>query len=319
MGNVEFPHKGIETWVNSAGRVVRLHYSADPDKTAEWAERERAGMTDPGRYRQEYEIDFSATLGQRVFLLHEEATLETWFPIPESWTRYFALDPHPAVPHAFLWCAVDPHGTRWYYRELWPSKICGLGGNAPSDDHRHTIREYLEVVRWLESKENPDNDGKDERIFKRVIDYAARAMGKGTTDDPEQPNFQQRYEAIGRELGLEMTFEDAKKDLGVGIEQVNEGLMPRPVLDAARDEYVHRSQIRIFQDKCPELVWELRNNRWRSLGPAQAEFQDHSGQIIEKRKHMTDNLRYIEMARPEYVAAVKRRSTWRPIVRGINY
>src|SRR5919108_776291 len=92
MANVEFPHKGIETWVNRHGiRVLRLHYSADPEKDAAWAERERAGMTDQARYRQEYEIDFAATLGQRVFMLHDEATLEKSFLIPESWTRYFAL------------------------------------------------------------------------------------------------------------------------------------------------------------------------------------------------------------------------------------
>src|SRR6267142_3230830 len=183
MSSVEYPHTGIETWMTNRNiRVVRLHYTADPQKDKAWAERERIGMTDPGPYRQEYEIDFAGTLGQLVFGLHEPATLEESFIIPESWTRYFALDPHPAVPHAFLWCALDPYGNRWYYRELWPSKISGLSGSLPTDDNRHTIREYIETIRWLESKDNPQNDGKEERIFKRVIDYAARAMAHDAHD-----------------------------------------------------------------------------------------------------------------------------------------
>lgn len=112
---IEFPHAGMETWVNSHGiRIMRLHYSADPEKTAEWAAAQKAGMTDPARYRQEYEIDFSATLGQLVYILHDEATLCNSRPLHPNATKYFSLDPHPRAPHAFLWCAVEPDGTRVY-------------------------------------------------------------------------------------------------------------------------------------------------------------------------------------------------------------
>ncbi len=47
--------------------VIRLHYTADPDKrSAEWLEEARAGM-DAARFAQEYEIDYTALRGKRVF------------------------------------------------------------------------------------------------------------------------------------------------------------------------------------------------------------------------------------------------------------
>lgn len=51
-------------------KVIRLHYSADPFKTPEWAEKEAAKYSG-GRtsllWRQEYEIDFNAGSGELVF------------------------------------------------------------------------------------------------------------------------------------------------------------------------------------------------------------------------------------------------------------
>lgn len=39
--------------------------------------------------------------------------------IKESWTRYFAIDPHERTPTACLWLAVDPHENHYIYDELW--------------------------------------------------------------------------------------------------------------------------------------------------------------------------------------------------------
>ena len=199
---VEFPHAGMQSWTNPNGiRILQLHYSADETKgggekipvpelgmsLSPWAFGQYQSMTDKAMYRQEYEIDHGAKLGTLLYQLVEEATLERSFPIPTNWTRYYGLDPHPMVPHASLWLAVDEWGDGWIYRELWPSRIYGRPGNVPEDDNRFTIREYVETVQWLESAENPKNEGKAETIAKRVIDYAARAFGKGTSDDGEQP------------------------------------------------------------------------------------------------------------------------------------
>lgn len=344
------PYPGIETHWNPKGIfVAQLHYSADPQKAlgektfvpeinkwlSPWALAQFNQMSE-AMYRQELEIDFAAKLGSPMFALDEEATLCDSFPVPAHWTWYHALDPHPRVPHAHLWAAVDPHGEVYMAMELWPSKVYGVPGNIPEDDNRHSIKEYCETAFWMESGKherirvgeneydgNPANE-KRLNVRARIIDYAARGMGQGTIDDPEQPNFQQRYENRSEEVGkahnvdYRWVFEDAKKDRDVGIELVNEWLKPREVETASG--WKKKSKVHIFRDKCPELIWELKNNRYKQLTPQQAEISDPLAKAVQKRNHMTDALRYLLMANPEYVAPVSRVvSTHRPIHSGVSY
>ena len=337
---MDFPYPGIQVHQNTYGMtIVRLHYSADPNKTQVWAEKERQTMTDPAMFQQEYEIRFDATLGQRVFhQFDEEACLEQSRPIPQDWTRYFALDPHPGVPDASLWAAVDQHGELWVYREFWPSKIYGKPNrNIPEDDNPTPTRDYTEVIKWLElgvndtsdfntprGKEsqsgNPFNVNGSEHIYTRVIDYAARGFGSDK-DNPEAMNFQKRYEKHMDELGLDNPrFDDAVKDLDVGIEAVNEWLKPRLVEDMSKPgNWLKKSKLHILKDKCPELIIQLRENRKERLSPLQAETKDPTGRPMKKRNHLTDCLRYIVMANPVYVGSSSPRSTWSPIYEGISY
>lgn len=312
--NVEFPHQGVQTWRNPHGiSIFRLHYSADPDKSAEWAAKQKAAMTNAADYEQEYEINFSAKLGTLIYQLHDEAALESSFPIPRDWTRYFALDPHPVVPHAGLWLAADKWGDYWAYRELWPSKIYGQRGNVPEDDNRYSIKQYVETVQWLESKENPENQGQDEDIYARVIDYAARAMGQGFFDEKPEYNFQKRFEELGG-----WNFKDCIKDNQAGPEKVNEWLKPRDV-EQEDGSFKPKSKLHIFQDRCPELIHELKTNRFQQLTPVMAERSDPSGKAQSKRNHVTDCLKYLAMSEPEYIPDRKIRSNWKPIAPGVNY
>lgn len=340
---------GLTYWKNQHGiSVLRLHYTADPEKGAgettyveeidrelpPWALKEFKGMPDPNAYLQEYEIDFGATSGKHIYRLEKEATLVHSRDLPDEGTDYFALDPHPRVPFASLWGRVDRWGDLWIYRELWPSVVCfryengilrGRKGNIPEHDFQHSIREYIETIWWLESEKNPQNKGKSTPIRKRVIDYAARAFGKGTQDDPEQDNFQQRIERhaadIRREKGDDwrMEFEDAKKGHEVGYREVNAWLKPREVRDAKEDKWIKRSKILICQDRCPELIYQLETNRHKKLTPLQAETQDPSGDVIKKRNHLTDDLQYMVTANPVYRVAEARPDDYMPPVPGLSY
>jgi hypothetical protein len=311
---IEFPHPGISTWKNQHGiAIFRLHYSADPDKTPEWAEAQRKAMTSEADYRQEYEIDFGAKSGTLVYQLHPEATLESSFPIPPAWTRYCALDPHPVVPHAFLWLAVDKWGDAWCYRELWPSRVYGAPGSVPENDNRYSIKQYVETIQWLESAENPENQGQDEDIFTRVIDYAARAMGQGFDNTDPTMNFQKRYEELGG-----WRFQDSIKDNQAGPEKVNEWLKPRDI-EQPDGTFKPKSRLHIFEDKCPELVHELKTNRFQLLTAIMADRADPSGKPVPKRNHLTDCLKYLLMADPVYVKRVPLANNWKPMFAGINY
>lgn len=322
--------RGVKVWRNEFGiTIFRLHYESDPAKAAgepifvpelgmslsPWAKGEYDRMLDKDRYRQEYEIDFGARQGALIYHLDEEATLEQSFPIPHDWTRIWTIDPHPRKPDASLWGAVDRWNDLWIYRELWPSKIYDKAGNVPEDDNRVTIPEYTEAVLLLESEDNPENQGKREKIYKSVIDYAARAFGQGTSDDPEQPNFQQRYEQAFREFGHPRYFEDAKKDRSVGEDMVNDWLRPMTV-DGQKKSRVH-----IFADKCPELVRQLRTNRHKMLTDAQAAVQDPGAARVDKRNDLADCIRYKVMSNPEYVEDrdPETLSDWEPRTEGIGY
>ena len=81
-----------------------------------------------------------------------------------------------------------------------------------------------------------------------------------------------------------------------------------------------RSRLHIFADRCPELVYELKNNRRQTLTPLQAERVDPTGKPVMVRKHMTDNLLYMCMANPQYVGPPRpREDRWKPATEGIAY
>jgi hypothetical protein len=317
---VETPLRGVEEWRTDRGLFCRIHYSADPAKTPTWAEEKKKTWISPAMWSQEMEIDADALAGQLVFPnFKRELTVCEPFPIPHEWTRYFAIDPHPRTPHAFLWLAVSPFGQHFAYREYWPSRLYGLHGDLPEDEELHTIPEYVGVVKWLEGdlewhapgetktlrdqEDGPidlfapggfaDNGGKKEHIYRKIMDPYGRAVALDRIDGKEgEVTFWDRY----KDLGLDC--EPAVKDWHSSTNLVNELLRPHKWSMAGGIE--EQSVIRIF-NTLPELILELETNRYPKLTPNMASKNDPSDTPLPKRKHLSDLLRYIEMSRPIYV------------------
>ena len=84
-------------------------------------------------------------------------------------------------------------------------------------------------------------------------------------------------------------------------------------------EKKQKSKIHIFRDKCPELVWQLKNARRQMLTPAQQETKDPTGKPVEVRMHMADCFRYLEMSNPVYFRPEAQKDTWKPRTDGIAY
>jgi hypothetical protein len=327
----DFP--GITEWDNPNGiHIFRLHYTADPEKgegekqfvedenlwLSPWAKKQYDGFTSKRSFFQEIDIDFSAKSGALIYQLEDRATLEPLSALPADGTDYYFLDPHPRVPHAHLWIRVDRWGDAWAFRELWPSKIYGQPGSTPEDDNRYRIRDYIETVKYVESAEHPKNHGKALNIYKRVIDYAARGF-YGTTDDEDQRSVQRRYEEESQKVGYPLTFADAIKDVDAGIEAVNEWLKPR-LVEGADGAFSGKSRLHIVESECPELIWELRNNRFENLTPVMLEKRDPSPKPIAKRNHLTDLLKYACLCGLDYVRPTKKGiSTWKPLHPGVAY
>ena len=114
--------KGLTVEENLNGfTVLRLHYSADPDKDYKWAEEARKGyLTDI--WNQEMELDFTKATGRRVFPefkrdLHIKEVV--FNPLETVWRGWDFGYHHPAV----VWFQVDADDSPIILAELLGSEV----------------------------------------------------------------------------------------------------------------------------------------------------------------------------------------------------
>jgi hypothetical protein len=123
--------RGVRGWRTGEGwLVLRLHYSADPERTtAEWLADQVRGYRGgfEGRdWRREMEIDFSAYKGEPVHAGFDasDSVRETRYrpdlPLWRGWDFGYR---HPAVVFAQLHpaTATAPNGTLAYLHEIYPT------------------------------------------------------------------------------------------------------------------------------------------------------------------------------------------------------
>jgi len=126
-----------------------------------------------------------------------------------------------------------------------------------------------------------------------------------------------------RELRMRRpSFVDAIKDRDSGMDRVNAGMKAREV--EINGKWVPKAPIHIFESDgkgggCPELILQLRTNRWQQLTSKQMETHDPSSQPVQKRNHMTDLIRYHEMSEPRFIQVGSVKDDWEPIGEGVNY
>lgn len=320
IGKMPLLPKGCDEWKEEHGyQILKIHYSADPSKTQTWADAQKKKSPSENTFRREFEIDHYAGSGSVMYPEFVKAIhVCSPFPVPHEWTRYQGIDPHKRRPHAFLWMAVDPQGDHWYYREYWPSRIYGKKGDTPEDDKLYTVDEYAKAVLWMEGPEVKyfapggfaDNQFKAEKIRQRIMDTHGKAIFTTTVAGKDEPEtFWERYQKN------KIRCKEAVKDIGSGRDKVGERLHPRETMHA--DGPKQEAIIHIF-DTLPELIHELRTGRFPSLTPSQAERQDPTEKELQKRKHMLDLIRYIEMEDPTYVEP-RRNYSVQPLEEGISY
>ena len=321
--NAISPPKGCGYYSSSRGiDVARIHYTADPLKTPAWASTLKEQAVSEQMFMQEMEIEANAQSGAKLFpKFNREYTVVEPFPIPHDWTRYMAGDPHPRVPHAWLWMAVSPYDDFFVYREYWPSKVYAKRGSIPEDDDSFEIDDYAKAIKFMESSASTvfgvnglaDNGGKDEKIHRRIMDYTAKAwMAEITKGKQGNVSFWDSYRKQG------IVCDECEKDTEASIDIINTKLRPRTVIgpDGKKRE---QSQILIF-NTCPELIFELDTNRFPALTPHQQEIKDPSDKPMQKRRHLSDNLRYLMLSRPTYLDPNRPRlKPVKKIAKGVSY
>ena len=291
--------RGISTRTTGIGfHVMRLHYSADPDKDPAtengrvWIEQARAGMSD-ARWRKEFEIDYGALSGQLVFPEFDRSThVVPCFKLnPDDWTVLMACDPHPRTPHAFLWLAVNREGEMVVPFSWWPQSYVRA-------DFHATVKHYVEGVKAVEAYLR-------RKVYTRVMDCA----GKGMNADEER-NYFDAYRDAG------MYFQEAKKNRDLsGFELINAGLLPTTFV--VGDEKKSKPRLTIMEEN-DEFVWQMSHLRfaeWRG----NVIDKDPPEKVQEKRRHLVDCLAYVLLHRPRFVNRRPNVRTWQPICEATGY
>lgn len=300
------PCKGMMMRRTVAGLpVVRLHYSALPFATTEWAERERAKYTSQSYWDLEMEIKYDAMSGQRVYpefdpVVHVIPDEE----VPRRGCRYMSIDPHPRTPHAMLWLLIDKFSDWYIYRELWPSTVYGEPRNIKDSesDNQFTIREYAETIAFLEGNKvewkNAEEDDEygiyrrvgGERIIDRFMDQAGKGfMASGESQVEE--TYASRYDRFGIQCSdpykIHKSGEDAIHALLKLRRHDLRGLWPRLHVAAS----------------CRELSLELQKYRYK-MTRASADDKELKQEGVEARSHQIDNLRYLATANISYIPSL---------------
>lgn len=292
--------KGISQRTTSLGyRILRLHYSADPDKdpaTPEgkvWYEESRKGMSD-ARWRQEHEIDYGALGGQLVFPEFDESVHVQPSRLPlreETSTVLLACDPHPRTAHAFVWVAVNPEGELAVVWSWWP-------------EERHK-KERMVTSTYAETLKRLDEDLKPRR---RLMDVAGRSFNAD-----EEKSYFDKY----RESGI--IFQPAKRNRDlVGFDAINEALKLAPY--TVGEETVQRPRLTIWRG-CGDndkLAHQLKTLRFREF-KGNVTDKDAPEEPEQKARHLVDCLLYILLEKPRFIDPTPQRSTFRPVYGTLGY
>jgi len=274
--------------------VIRVHYSADPEKNAAWVAREKPKYTETW-WQQEMEINAHARSGQRVYPEFErDVHVVKHEDIPKRGCRYMAIDPHPRTPHAMLWVLIDKWSDWYFYRELWPSKVYGAPQTMKDDmeENSFTIREYAETAAQLEGnflewrREETDmenalyrrkTDG--ERIIYRFMDQAGKGF-KASAEGQAEESYSERYDRYG------IRCIDPKKSHQSGEDAIRQLLKQRKHDIKGNWPRLHVSE------KCPETILEFQRHRYKTTRRWNDE-RELKQEGVESRCHMLDLARYL--------------------------
>lgn len=261
------PKQGLVKWRNHNGvTVLQAHYSADPDKTATWAQ--NAAKLFPGgitgkQWQAENEIDWFARSGGRIFEDFSKAShVCKPFDIPDEWLVFRGLDYGLRNPTACVWVAVDGDGELWVFREYYKAGT--------------SIPEHASTIKGLTGRR---------KVQFSVIDPSTSAR--------TQANTLSVAEQFARE-GLHFVQGDNRVLDGIAALQ-----------EMMRIQEFGRPLLHIF-DTCTSLIHEIEGYRWLMQTEGANNPRDPREAPVKKNDHGVDALRYVIMSSPQsYVSRAR--------------
>lgn len=181
--------------------------------------------------------------------------------IQKHWTRYFCIDPHPRVPTACLWMAVDEKENFWIYDELWLKDMS-----------------LDEVAHAIKAQEG------DLKAHQRFIDPA---MDK-ESDLVGSLNIRQEFMKYG------IYCQRANTDKDLGKSRIKMALKVQYVPLLKKDV----PQLRVSR-YCTQTIYEFQHYMWDEYHRSPEE-KDPKEKPLKKSDHFMDCLRYIFNAGPRF-------------------
>jgi hypothetical protein len=246
--------------------VLRVHYSADPDRAKpEWKERERRKYTSESSWQSEQEIVFGAGGGERLFA----ETLNKWghkilidpssgFTPSPHWNYFGGFDSGKANPTAALVGCTDFDGTIYVLREYYQP------GLSPRQ-HKPQLLQLQGFAGTIMYS--------DPSIF-----FATHAQNDGT------------FKAIAslyEEDGIDNLSPAPENNELLGMERILSHWMNldqrEPTLKIVcpkEKQDLGRPQFGIHNEGCPNLLWELRRTRRQELTPMQLATKNPTEKIV---------------------------------------
>jgi hypothetical protein len=295
--------KGLTARKTRAGiPIVRVHYTADPERDATWVQQERRKYSSQAAWDREQEIIHDAGGGELVFAeilnryTNKIIVTDPNFEVPPYWKRIAGFDHGKTNPTAALVAAVDCDGTIYCLSEYYQP------GLTPYQ-HMENLRflpDFLEAPKHADPSIFYRNQAQSEGDFKSISDIYIEAGLKGL------------FQAQNAELaGMERILEHWR-DLEYR----------EPTLKIVCPYDYSRRKFGLFRDGCPNLLWELMRTRREQLSASQLMRRNQSEAIVDKDNHLRDCLKYIVLSLPrpsEVPVALKREEIIAEAYRTGNY
>jgi hypothetical protein len=272
--------KGLKTRRTRSGvEVLRLHYSADPERNFDWVTQERQKYSSRAAWDREQEIIHHAGGGELLFaeILNRHADKiiirDPRFQIPPFWKRMGGFDHGKTNPTAALVVAIDTEGTIYCLAEYYQPDL--------------TPRQHMQNLELLPGFLDARPIYADPSIF-----YRTQIQSDGGFKSIED---------LYREAGLRGLSKGENAEIA-GMERILEHWRDldhrEPTLKIVCREDYSRRRFGLFPDGCPNLLWELMRTRREQLSASQLMRKNPTEAIVDKDNHLRDALKYVLLSLP---------------------
>ena len=285
--NVKLPQGLTLKYMDDGRLVARVHYSADPERSAAWVTEERKKYSTQGAWDREQEIIHEAGGGERLFAdilarYADKILIDPYkgFQIPPMWKRVGGFDHGKANPTGALVGCVDYDGVIYILGEYYQP------GMTPAQ-HRYNLvllRGFMEAQVYADPSIFYKNQAQSDGKFKAISELYFEQGIENLIPAPDT------HELLGMERILAHWHDLDNREPTLKI------VCARELRDISRPIYG------VHNNGCPNLLWELRRARREELTPAQLVSKNPSEKIVDKDNHLRDALKYLCLAMLEPTA-----------------